>query len=115
MDDMRYVAVLRRMEALEARVAALEKDIEEQTDSVAAEKLRDKYPVHMNKTEAAKELGVTRATIYAMISDGRLKENVLGKVTTDSMIKLVLGPKGKKYGVCVEESIRISADDQQQK
>ena len=50
----------------------------------------------MNKTQAAYVLGVTRATIYQMIADGRLKENGLGKIQTDSINRLIEQDKPTK-------------------
>lgn len=46
---------------------------------VAQEKLVDKFGEFVDKTVAAQILGVTRATIYAMIADGRLSVGYEGK------------------------------------
>lgn len=43
----------------------------------------------MDKTSAANALGVTRATVYAMIKDGRLEENGMGKIPIDCVIRLI--------------------------
>ena len=43
----------------------------------------------MDKTRAANALGVTRATVYAMIEDGRLEVNGMGKIPTSSVIRLI--------------------------
>ena len=55
----------------------------------------------MNKSEAARILNVTRATVYCMIKDGRLTENGWRKVTTDSLIDMMTKsakPTYKKRG-----------------
>lgn len=99
MDDMKYKAMIRRIAALEARVAILEKGgPAEQASSKKIDALLAVYPVDMDKTRAAKELGVTRATVYAMLSDGRLQENGRGRVITQSLVRLMTGPMAKKYG-----------------
>ena len=55
--------------------------------------------MHMSKTDVSKVLGVTRATVYKMIEDGRLTDNVAGKVPTESVIRMITGPSGRKYNV----------------
>lgn len=97
MDEMRYEAMVRRIVALEARVAVLEKRMSRPEKSRGVRELREKFPIQLSKTDASKVLGVTRATVYAMIEDGRLEENAAGKVTIDSLIELLTGPAGRKY------------------
>ena len=92
MDEM-HAEFIARIAALEARMARPERRAK------AAESggdLRKAYPVMMNKTQAAYVLGVTRATIYQMIADGRLKENGLGKIQTDSINRLIEQDKPTK-------------------
>ena len=90
MDEMWYVAMVQRMEALEARIVELERLMEEpQTLGGVTARLHRKYPIAMTKSDAANELCVTRATVYAMLSDGRLEENGRGKVLTQSVIDLM--------------------------
>ena len=85
-----YEAMIARMDAMEKRIAELEKKMEEpETVGGVADRLRRKYPIAMTKKDAAKELGVTRATIYTMIQDGRLQENGWRKVITQSVIDLM--------------------------
>jgi len=43
------------------------------------EELVEKYGEFVDKTEAGRIIGMTRATVYAMISDGRLKTGHRGK------------------------------------
>lgn len=61
-----------------------------------AQELLERYPKGMSKTEAADELGVTRATIYAMLADGRLKENGMGRVITQSVADMMYSNKIKR-------------------
>lgn len=58
---------------------------------VQKQDLLKRYPKGMTKTDAANELGVTRATVYYMIADGRLKENGMGRVITQSVADLMYG------------------------
>lgn len=55
----------------------------------------------ISKTQAAKLLGVTRATVYAMLADGRLKGGHSGsRVSTRSVGHYLFNPglrKGKKH------------------
>lgn len=56
-----------------------------------------RYGEMMNKTEAARLLGVTRATVYAMLADGRIKGTSNGKnVLTRSVVEYLCGPNGRK-------------------
>lgn len=74
-----------RMEDLERRVAALEQSRRDSlwgnADAVAGckEQLIARYGEHVDKTLAARIIGVTRATIYAMLADGRIKGSCGGK------------------------------------
>ena len=54
-------------------------------------KLLERYPYMMSKKQVADVVGVTRATVYGMIEDGRLKENGLGKIDTADVIKMIEG------------------------
>lgn len=104
-----YEAMVERMNALEARITKLEKKTSvPETAGGAEARIRRAHPISMTKSDAAKILNVTRATVYYMIKDGRLKENGWRKVTTDSLIDLmnkeaVRKPRGK--------ALRMSADD----
>lgn len=74
-----------RMEKLEQRVMTLEKlaQIGELLRSETLERreneLFDRYGEHVDKSTAARILGVTRATVYAMLKDGRIKGACGGK------------------------------------
>lgn len=67
-----------RMADLERRVLALEERTrrsiwnEGQPRPGKAEELVERYGEYVDKTVAAKILGVTRATVYAMLADGRI-------------------------------------------
>lgn len=74
----------RRIEELEARVEALEKE----------KALHKTYPAGLTKSRAAELLSVTRATVYCMIRDGRLKVNAMGRVTGDSIEALAKAQDG---------------------
>lgn len=90
MDVARMRAMEKRTEALEARIAALE-ELLGTPGGVRAQEMLKRYPRGLTKTEAAEEIGVTRATIYAMIADGRLKESNSGRVTAQSAADLLYG------------------------
>lgn len=106
-----YEAMVERMNALEARIAELEKKTSEPETAGGVEaRIRREYQIAMHKTEAARLLGVTRATVYCMIRDGRLVENEWRKVTTDSLINLIVksaSPVRKPRG----KNLRMGADD----
>lgn len=68
----------------------------------------------MTKTDAANELGVTRATVYCMIADGRVKENGMGRVITQSVADLMYGNEIKhdKRRRASSRVLRMGADNQ---
>ena len=74
-----------RMDKLEQRVLTLEKlaQIGEllRDDSLARteKELVDMHGKYVDKSTAARILGVTRATVYAMLKDGRIKSACEGK------------------------------------
>ena len=76
---------VQRMEDLERRVYALEERArgllwnEAPDHSGKAEELVARYGEYVDKTFAAKILGVTRATVYAMLADGRITGGCAGK------------------------------------
>ena len=62
-----------RFEKLERRVTFLEIAVNNSLhDALSAKSLIAKYGESVNKKDAAKILGVTRATVYAMLKDGRI-------------------------------------------
>ena len=79
------MTVEERMDKLEQRVLALEKlaQIGElfRDDSLAHEEkeLIDVHGKYVDKTTVAQILGVSRATVYAMLKDGRIKGACSGK------------------------------------
>ena len=64
---------IERFEKLERRVTFLEIAVNNSLhDALSGKSLVAKYGESVNKKEAAKILGVTRATIYTMLADGRI-------------------------------------------
>ncbi|MBP3521992.1 MAG: hypothetical protein J6M56_00280 [Clostridia bacterium] len=119
MDEM-YKELVARIAALEAKIAALEKKAAQREQNAyfigeggATDNLLRKYPLMMDKTRAAEALGVTRATVYAMLSDGRLEQNALGKVITDSVKELLKPgrPIRSERGRKAREALRMGADN----
>ena len=76
---------LQRMADLERRVLALEERTRrslwtrEEELARKEEALVAQYGEYVDKTATAKILGVTRATVYAMLKDGRIKGACSGK------------------------------------
>lgn len=74
-----------RMADLERRVRALEECArkalwsEERLRTGKEEELISHYGEYVDKTVAARILGVTRATVYAMLADGRILGACAGK------------------------------------
>ena len=79
------MTVEERMDKLEQRVLALEERTRRfawsrnEELSRKEEALVAQYGKHVDKTATAKILGVTRATVYAMLKDGRIKGACSGK------------------------------------
>ena len=79
------MTVEERMDKLEQRVLALEKlaqigELLRDDSLMRTEKeLVDSYGEHVDKSTAARILGVTRATVYAMLADGRIEGACEGK------------------------------------
>lgn len=113
MDDARMRAMEKRTEAMEARIAALE-ELLGTPGGVRAQELLKRYPKGLTKTEAAEEIGVTRATIYAMIADGRLKESNSGRVIAQSVADLLYETveKRKRRKRGSRDTLRMGADNQ---
>ncbi len=91
-----------RMDKLEQRVLALEKlaQIGElfRDDSLAHEEkeLIDVHGKYVDKTTAARILGVTRATVYAMLKDGRIEGACSGRRVDVSSIARYMASSGKR-------------------
>ena len=96
------MTVEERMDKLEQRVLALEKlaQIGElfRDDSLAHEEkeLIDVHGKYVDKTTAARILGVTRATVYAMLKDGRIKGACSGRRVDVSSIARYMASSGKR-------------------
>ena len=76
---------LQRMADLERRVMALEERTrrslwtQEAAQASKEEELLGRYGEYVDKTLAAKILGVTRTTVYAMLADGRISPACEGR------------------------------------
>ena len=112
MDEARFEALTKRIEELEAKVSEME--TREADPGGVTNELHDRYPRGMTKGEAAEELGVTRQTVYAMLADGRLKENAVGRVVTksvaDAMYRGVIRKDKRRRGS--RWTLRMGADDE---
>lgn len=82
------------MDRMERRVCALESlvcDIRE-TESNMNEEMHKRHCVAVSKSDAARMLGVSRATVYTMVKDGRLTATSDGKrVMTRSIVAYLCG------------------------
>ena len=73
-----YEMSMERMADLERRISALEERTRralwnaESAQAGKEDELTARYGEYVDKTVAARILGVTRATVYAMLSDGRI-------------------------------------------
>lgn len=96
------MTVEERMDKLEQRVLALEKlaQIGElfRDDSLAHEEkeLIDVHGKYVDKTTAARILGVTRATVYAMLKDGRIEGACSGRRVDVRSIARYMASSGKR-------------------
>ncbi len=93
---------VRRMADLERRVLALEERArrvlwsEEMPPVSKAEELTLRYGEYVDKTVAAQILGVTRATVYAMLADGRIMGACSGRrVDVRSIARYMQTPRGR--------------------
>lgn len=85
MDEMELTLLRRRVNDLEECIVELQKRLDAHLDG----KLEDDFQECMDKTSAAKAIGVTRMTVYKMIKDGRLKTNGMGKILSSSVEALM--------------------------
>ena len=80
-----FEALVEKMYDLEKRVLALEERTRRFTWSrneelsLKEEALVAHYGAHVDKSTAARIIGVTRATVYAMLADGRIEGACEGK------------------------------------
>lgn len=91
-----------RLEILEKKVFVLEDLLSRRGQpksrggkAMNPDELEEVFDVSMNKTEAANALGVTRATIYNMLADGRLKATASGRVLTKSVTEYIRNRDGQ--------------------
>ena len=93
---------MQRMADLERRVLALEertrRSLWTQETALAnkEEELLGRYGEYVDKTLTAKILGVTRATVYAMLSDGRIDSGCGGKKVSVASIARYLHSSGRQ-------------------
>ena len=74
----REAVLTRRIRQLEQRVFALDQ-ADQLRKKTAEEALVAKYGESVDKSLAARIMGVTRSTVYAMIADGRVESAGAGK------------------------------------
>ena len=93
---------LQRMADLERRVLALEertrRSLWTQEAALASkeEELLGRYGEYVDKTLTAEILGVTRATVYAMLADGRIEGACSGRrVSVRSIAHYMAAPKSR--------------------
>ena len=91
-----------KMDDLERRVLALEERTRSSIWSKEGELIRmqeelvAQYGKHVDKTATAKILGVTRATVYAMLADGRIEGACSGRrVAVRSIARYMATPKSR--------------------
>lgn len=97
------MTVEEKIEELERRVLELEKIAQTEEvivhDSISLREkvLVDQYGEHVDKSTAAKILGVTRVTVYKMIEDGRINAVYGGKrVDVRSIARFISSPGRRK-------------------
>lgn len=96
------MTVEEKMDDLERRVLALEQRTRSRIWSKEEEDLRmekelvAQYGKHVDKTEASRILGVTRATVYAMLADGRIEGAFGGKRVDVRSIARYMASSGKR-------------------
>lgn len=99
-----------RMVKLEQRVQTLEKlaqvgmmSVYDSSARMEAE-LVNSYGEHVDKSSAARILGVTRVTVYAMLADGRLEGAFGGRhVSVRSIARFICSGKRKEKGAHDDE------------
>ena len=103
--EMAMEMSMQRMADLERRVLALEERTRrslwtrEEELARKEEALVAQYGEYVDKTATAKILGVTRATVYAMLADGRIKGACEGKrVDVRSIARYIYSGKPKNKG-----------------
>ena len=88
----------KRVAELERRVLALEESTRRDLkwEEERLRRMRDlsgRYGEYVDKTVAAKILGVTRTTVYAMLADGRIEGACEGRrVSVNSIVQYLMRP-----------------------
>jgi len=95
---MSEAEMLAKLDDLDRRIKTLEdaqrKRVWSSKEDVRIEEMTMRYGDHVDKTQAAKILGITRATVYAMLADGRLEGACQGKrVSMESIARYIAAPK----------------------
>ena len=98
MDEVAINKMALRIVELEKRVRILEErthDLTWTNDTDAEREYVMKYGEHVDKTVASKILSVTRATVYAMLKDGRLQSTFGGsRVDVRSIARYIKSNSG---------------------
>ena len=90
--------LLEYVKDLDRRVKVLETSADRgEMQTVQGDELVAKYGEFVDKSAAARILGVTRATIYAMIADGRVNSACEGTRVSVRSIANYIARKGKKH------------------
>jgi len=90
---------MEKMADLERRIIALEERArralwQQEHTACRADELAARYGEYVDKTVAARILGVTRATVYAMLDDGRIEGACEGRrVSVQSIARYMMKPK----------------------
>lgn len=105
------------MADLERRVLALEERArrvlwnEEMAPMSKDEELTLRYGEYVDKTVAAQILGVTRATVYAMLADGRIRGACSGRrVDVRSIARYMQTPRGAGRRANMKSGAKKAAD-----
>lgn len=95
--------MMQRMADMERRILALEERTrkslwaKEEETSYKEEEMVNRYGEYVDKTLTAKILGVTRATVYAMLEDGRIVGACEGKrVSVRSIARYMVASKSRR-------------------
>ncbi|MBE5798345.1 MAG: helix-turn-helix domain-containing protein [Clostridiales bacterium] len=93
--------MMARIEDMEKRIEFLEQRLHSilwDNSTIKTEKeLVNRYGEYVDKTQTAQILSVTRATVYAMLADGRIEGACEGKrVSVRSIARYLAAPKSKR-------------------
>lgn len=95
--------LMQRIEDLESRIKALEERARNHLwankETLKEREMVGKYGAYVDKQQTADILGVTRATVYAMINDGRIETACAGKRVDTRSLARFIASKGDKYNV----------------